>query len=391
MLNVMKEQTISVAQTVKSLPYDVIALVLQGGGALGAYQAGVYEGLHEAGIRPNWLAGISIGALNAAIIAGSPEAERVERLRKFWETICATPVEWPAGEGLADAMPFAFDLRSARNAVAAVRALFQGQPGFFKPRFPPPFWSPFSGDAATSFYDTSPLKRTLWQLVDFDRLNSGEVRVSVGAVNVRTGNLTYFDTAERRLGPKHFMASGALPPGFPAVEIEGEHYWDGGVVSNTPLSRVLSSEPCDTLTFQVDLWSARGSVPNDMMEVSSRQKDIQYSSRTRAVTDQALRMQAMRQALQRIIEELPASAKEDPGIRAIANMARHRSYNIIHLIYQSKIYERHSKDYEFGLNAMRAHWQSGLDDIRRTLADPHRLEPPAPELGVITHDIHRRD
>ncbi|MBR1159678.1 DUF3734 domain-containing protein [Bradyrhizobium elkanii] len=391
MLNVTREQIDTAPQAIRSLPYDVIALVLQGGGALGAYQAGVYEGLHEAGIRPNWLAGISIGALNAAIIAGSPESERVERLRKFWETICATPVEWPAGEGLADAMPFAFDLRSARNAVAAARALLHGQPGFFKPRFPPPFWSPFSGDAATSFYDTSPLKRTLWQLVDFDRLNSGEVRVSVGAVNVRTGNLTYFDSAERKLGPKHFMASGALPPGFPAVEIEGEHYWDGGVVSNTPLSRVLSSEPCDTLTFQVDLWSARGSVPNDMMEVSSRQKDIQYSSRTRAVTDQALRMQAMRQALQRTIEKLPASAKEDPEIRAIAELARHRSYNIIHLIYQSKIYERHSKDYEFGLRAMRAHWQSGLDDIRRTLADPHRLEPPAPELGVVTHDIHRGD
>jgi NTE family protein len=187
------------------------------------------------------------------------------------------------------------------------------------------------------------------------------------------------------------MASGALPPGFPAVEIEGEHYWDGGVVSNTPLSRVLSGEPCDTLTFQIDLWSARGRVPNDLMEVSSRQKDIQYSSRTRSVTDQALRMQKMRQALQRTIERLPASAKQDPEIRAIADMARHRSYNIIHLIYQSKIYEGQSKDYEFGLSAMRAHWQSGLEDIRRTLADPRRLDPPLPEIGIVTHDIHRRD
>ncbi|WP_027526173.1 patatin-like phospholipase family protein [Bradyrhizobium sp. Ec3.3] len=391
MLKVMREQVSSVPQPSTSLPYDVVALVLQGGGALGAYQAGVYEGLHEAGIRPNWLAGISIGALNAAIIAGSPEDQRVERLREFWETICACPVGWPAGEGLANALPFAFDMRSLHNALAAMRALFQGQPGFFKPRFPAPFWSPFSGDAATSFYDTAPLQRTLEKLVDFDRLNAGEVRVSVGAVNVRTGNLTYFDTTERKLGPKHFMASGALPPGFPAVEIEGEHYWDGGVVWNTPLSRVLSSEPRDTLTFQVDLWSARGRVPHDMMEVSSRQKDIQYSSRTRAITDQALRMQKMRQALQRTIQELPERAKQDPEIRAIADMARHRSYNIVHLIYQSKIYEGQSKDYEFGLNAMRAHWQSGLDDIRRTLADPRRLDPPAPELGIITHDVHRPD
>jgi NTE family protein len=391
MLDVMRDPISPGPLQAKTLPYDVVALVLQGGGALGAYQAGVYEGLHEAGIRPNWVAGISIGALNAAIIAGSPETERVPRLREFWETICGTPVEWPAGEGLGDALPFAFDMRSLHNAFAATRALVQGQPGFFKPRFPPPFWSPFTGDAATSFYDTTPLQQTLERLVDFDLLNSGEVRVSVGAVNVRTGNLIYFDTADQPLGPKHFMASGALPPGFPAVEIEGEHYWDGGVVWNTPLSRVLNSEPRDTLTFQVDLWSARGRVPNDLMEVSSRQKDIQYSSRTRAITDQVLRIQKMRQALQRTIERLPDSAKKDPEIRAITDMARHRAYNIVHLIYQSKIYEGHSKDYEFGLNAMRAHWQSGLDDIRRTLADPRRLDPPAPELGIVTHDVHRRD
>ncbi len=391
MLNIMREQASPAPQQIEALPYDVVALVLQGGGALGAYQAGVYEGLHEAGIRPNWVAGISIGALNAAIIAGSPVAERIERLRAFWETICATPVEWPAGEGLADAMPFAFDLRSLHNAAAAMRALFQGQPGFFKPRFPPPFWSPFSGDAATSFYDTSPLVPTLQRFVDFDRLNGGDTRVSVGAVNVRTGNLVYFDTAERRLGPKHFMASGALPPGFPAVEIEGEHYWDGGMVSNTPLSRVLSGEPRDTLTFQIDLWSAKGRVPYDLMELSSRQKDIQYSSRTRAITDHATRMQKMRQAIQRLLEELPEAAKDDPEIRAITEMARHRSYNIIHLIYQSKIHEGHSRDYEFGLCAMRAHWESGLEDIRRTLANPRRLDLPPPELGIVTHDIHRRD
>ncbi|MGW1423414.1 DUF3734 domain-containing protein [Bradyrhizobium manausense] len=391
MLKVTREPNMPVSQQSRPRPYDVVALVLQGGGALGAYQAGVYEGLHEAGIRPNWLAGISIGALNTAIIAGSPEGERVRRLREFWETICAFSIEWPAGEGLANALPFAFDITSIRNALAAARALVQGQPGFFKPRFPSPLWSPFSGNAATSFYDTAPLQQTLERFVDFDRLNSGEMRVSVGAVNVRTGNLIYFDTDERRLGPKHFMASGALPPGFPAVEIEGEHYWDGGVVSNTPLSRVLSGEPRDTLTFQIDLWSARGRVPYDMMEVSSRQKDIQYSSRTRNVTDQVLRMQKMRRALQRTIEKLPEAEKRDPEIRDIAEMARERAYNIVHLIYQTKIHEGHSRDYEFGLSAMRAHWQSGLDDIRRTLADPRRLDPPSPDLGIVTHDVHRRD
>ncbi|MFE0753078.1 DUF3734 domain-containing protein [Inquilinus sp. NPDC058860] len=392
MRGVKRKQARSAPGHIEVPPYDVVALVLQGGGALGAYQAGVYEGLHEAGIRPTWLAGISIGALNTAVIAGSPEAQRVDRLREFWETICATPVEWPASEGLAEALPFAFDARSVHNAAAAMRALFQGQPGFFKPRFPPPYLSPFAGDAATSFYDTGPLRDTLLRLVDFDRLNSGDIRVSVGAVNVRSGNFVYFDTADRKLGPEHFMASGALPPGFPAVEIDGEFYWDGGVVSNTPLSYVLSTEPRrDTLTFQVDLWSAKGRLPDDLMEVTSRQKDIQYSSRTRAITTYMMQMQRMRQALQTVMDRLPEEARQDPEMQAIAELACHHAYNIVHLIYQSKAYEGHSKDYEFGLDAMREHWQSGLDDIRRTLADPRRLDRPAPEVGVVTHDVHRQD
>src|SRR5688500_11843264 len=390
MRRLKRKELIGAAGPAQLPDYDVVALVLQGGGALGAYQAGVYEGLHEAGIRPNWVAGISIGALNAAIIAGSPENQRVDRLREFWETICACPVEWPVNEGLTEGLPFTMDLRSVHNIAAATRALMMGQNGFFKPRFPPPFLSMFSGDAATSFYDTAPLRDTLERLVDFDLLNSGDVRVSVGAVNIRCGNLVYFDTAQRRLRAEHFMASGALPPGFPAVEIDGEYYWDGGMVSNTPLSRVLSSEPRrDTLTFQVDLWSAKGRLPYDLTEVASRQKDIQYSSRTRTITNQMAQMQKMRQALQQLLNRLPKAVKSDPEVQAIADLAEHRAYNVIHLIYQSKAFEGHSKDYEFGLGAMREHWQSGLEDIRRTLADPRRLDRPAPELGMVTHDVHR--
>ncbi|HVJ33342.1 MAG TPA: patatin-like phospholipase family protein [Terriglobia bacterium] len=385
-----RKELVEATGRVGTLPYDVVALVLQGGGALGAYQAGVYEGLHEAGIRPNWLAGISIGALNAAVIAGSPESQRVERLRDFWETICAVPLKWSAPEGFMGNLPFTMNLRSAHNVAAAMRALLIGQTGFFKPRFPPPFLSLFAGDTATSFYDTAPLRDTLERLVDFKLLNSGDIRVSVGAVNIRCGNLVYFDTAKQRLRAEHFMASGALPPGFPAVEIDGEYYWDGGMVSNTPLSRVLSSEPRrDTLTFQVDLWSAKGRLPYDLMEVASRQKEIQYSSRTRAITTHMLQMQKMRQALQQLIEKLPADAREEPDVKALADLACHRAHNIVHLIYQSKAFEGHSKDYEFGLEAMREHWQGGLEDIRRTLADPRRLDRPAAEIGIVTHDIHR--
>ena len=186
------------------------------------------------------------------------------------------------------------------------------------------------------------------------------------------------------------MASGALPPGFPAVEIDGEYCWDGGMVSNTPLWRVLNSEPRrDTLTLQVDLWSAKGRLPCDLMEVASRQKDIQYSSRTRAITNQALQMQKMRQAVQRLMAEVPEAVRRHPEVQAIAELASERACNIVHLIYQSKAFEGHSKDYEFSPQAMREHWQSGLEDIRRTLADPRRLSRPAPDQGIVTHAIHR--
>ena len=365
--------------------------MLQGGGALGAYQAGVYEGLHEAGIRPNWLAGISIGALNAAIIAGSPEGERVARLREFWETICAFSIEWPAGEGLANALPFAFDINSVRNAMAATRALVQGQPGFFKPRFPSPLWSPFSGDAATSFYDTAPLHQTLERLVDFDRLNSGEVRVSVGAVNVRTGNLTYFDTAERRLGPKHFMASGALPPGLPRRRNRRRALlgWRRGFEhASFPRAVRRAARHAD-----VPDRSLVGQGPRSLRHdgsVEPAEGHPVFEPHTRRYRPGAADAEDA-SGVAADDREIAGSAKHDPEIRAIADLARHRSYNIIHLIYQTKIYEGHSRDYEFGLSAMRTHWQSGLDDIRRTLADPRRLDPPAPELGIVTHDVHRRD
>ena len=219
-------------------PFECIALTLQGGGALGAYQAGVYQALDEAGIRPDWVAGISIGAINAALIVGNPPERRVARLREFWEMVSTNPV-WGAAADYAAGLTAELNARRAVNQASALTAVMAGAPGFFMPRPVSPTLATPGSPAATSWYDTAPLKHTLERLVDFDRLNADETRLSVGAVNIRTGNFVYFDTTTHTLGPAHIMASGALPPGFPAVEIDGEYYWDGGVVSNTPLQWVL--------------------------------------------------------------------------------------------------------------------------------------------------------
>jgi NTE family protein len=261
-----------VTTTQRHLPFECVSLVLQGGGALGAYQAGVYEALAEAGIHPDWIAGISIEAINAAIIAGNPPNSRVDRLREFWTQVTADGL-WPflgeANLGLArgDAA------RNFLSQMSATMALANGASGFFAARPVTPWLQPGGTIEATSFYDTKDLKRTLEHLVDFDRLNAGITRFSVGSVNVRTGNFVYFDSTTHTIRPEHVMASGALPPGFPAIEIEGEHYWDGGLISNTPLQWVVEQEPRrDTVAFQVDLWSAHGEFPRNMLEVMTREK-----------------------------------------------------------------------------------------------------------------------
>jgi NTE family protein len=371
-------------------PYETVALVLQGGGALGSYQAGVYEGLYEAGILPNWFAGISIGSVNAAIMAGNAPDQRVPRLLEFWETICRSALLPDATlEERITAMAGNGTTRAAISALAAGRALLGGQDGFFTPRIPPPFLWPFGGIAATSFYDTAPLKQTLERLVDFDRINARETRLSVGAVDIETGNFAYFDNASMKIEPEHIMASGALPPGFPAVEIEGRFYWDGGLVSNTPLVEVLGHTPRrDTIAFQVDLWSATGPRPHNILDVAEREKDIRYSSRTRMATDAATEMQRLRQALRRVLECVPAENAQDPEIAALRDLSCSKVYNVLHLIYRDKQYEAQHKDYEFSLATMREHWHAGLTDIRRTLKHPEWLERPG-GLGVVTHDVHR--
>ncbi|VXC12309.1 Phospholipase [Burkholderia sp. 8Y] len=373
-------------------PYETIALLLQGGGALGAYQAGVYQGLHEAGIHPNWIAGISIGALNTAIIAGNAPERRVERLREFWETICQPAFGFPLPAFVERAFFDSTDqIRKAFTALQAVDALVEGQKGFFVPRFPPPSPVAAGSPETASYYDTTPLKATLERLCDFDRINSGETRVSVGAVNVATGNFAYFDNTRMTLRAEHFLASGALPPGFAAVEIDGQFYWDGGLMSNTPLYEVAQATPRrDTLAFQVDLWSARGPVPDSIVDVMGRIKDVQYSSRTRLVTDDMQRAQRYRNLLKHVLELVPEELRRtDEWCRRAAELACSKRYNIIHLIYRQKEYEGQYKDYQFGFSTMQEHWESGLADIRRTLDHRDWLDMPNGESGFVTHDIHR--
>ncbi|MGN6227344.1 MAG: DUF3734 domain-containing protein [Dyella sp.] len=373
--------------------YPTVALVLQGGGALGAYQAGVLEALAESGIALHWIAGISIGALNAAIIAGNPPEERVAKLRTFWDTICQPPfLSAPLAAAPPDSFSWPLAVQNGLSGMAALRTLFEGQAGFFLPRLPAPPFAPWRrGPATASWYDTAPLRATLERLVDFDRLNDARaMRVSVGAVNVRTGNFAYFDNTRQTLRAEHFMASGALPPGFPAVEIDGEYYWDGGMVSNTPLYQVLVDRPChDALIFQVDLWSAQGELPHDLAQVAARSKDIQYSSRTRLVTEYMRRDLEQQRLLHDLMELVPPDRRSEPAYRRAEARASGALTNLVHLIYRNKPYEGHYKDYEFSASSMRQHWRSGLEDMRHTLAHPHWLDAPTPEHPFVTHDVHR--
>jgi NTE family protein len=370
-------------------PFQCIALTLQGGGALGAYQAGVYQALAEAGIEPDWVAGISIGAINAAIIAGNAPAERVAMLKSFWNEITAQPSWGPMGwfEPLAASGEAG---RQIFNQLSAAQALTTGAPGFFTPRMPPPNLQPSGSAGATSYYDTAPLQATLLRYVDFDRINQGRMRLSAGTVNIRTGNFVYFDTADKAhtIGPQHIMASAALPPGFPAIEIDGEHYWDGGLVSNTPLQWVLQhGTRQDTLAFQVDLWSARGRVPHNLMEVATRQKEILYSSRTRDNVASFMESERLRSAIAELLDDMPAKQREGKEMSALRALAERKVYNIVHLIYRTRKYEGDSKDYEFSQLSMNDHWNAGYGDTVHSLEHREALEPTKNKDGIACFDF----
>jgi NTE family protein len=353
------------------------ALVLQGGGALGSYQAGVYEALASSDYVPDWVAGISIGAINAAIIVGNAPENRLDRLHSFWNGV--------TGQGpLRPSVPPWMHAGWQRHASAFTALLF-GQPGFFTPRTLQ-YW--FSSDRFVSYYDTSALKTTLEQLVDFDRINAAQdMRLSVGAVNVRTGQFAYFDSANMSIGPKHIMASGALPPGFPPIEIDGEHYWDGGLFSNTPLGYVLDYSPRRSrLTFQVDVFPPDGGLPTNLDEVAERDKDIRYSSRTRICSNAFRDRHDVRHAINELHKLLPPELSNTEEAKRLYELGCVTEMDIVQLVYRPNDPQGAAKDYDFARPAMERRWQQGVLDARAALHASPWLAPMPKELGVRVFD-----
>ncbi|MDB5922890.1 MAG: hypothetical protein JWN13_1826 [Betaproteobacteria bacterium] len=377
----MSDSSQSVRERVTRM-HDRTVLVLQGGGALGAYQAGVYEGMAEEGIAPDWVTGVSIGAINGALIAGNPAKTRLDRLREFWDRVSSSI----PGIAFAQWDPVRIEV----NRLSAAAAAAFGVAGFFTPRMPPALFALDGTPQALSVYDTAPLRETLEELIDFDYLNGeGGVRLSMGSVNVRTGNSIYFDSLERKLVSEHIMASGALPPGFPPVLIEGDHYWDGGIVSNSPLSYVLDDSPdVNALIVQVDLFSARGELPANLDQVLEREKDIRYSSKTRFNMKYVQEVESLRLALGRLMRKMPAELHDDPDYELLLPaVKKQRNMTIAHLINRRLSHSTNSKDYEFSRATVRRLWEAGLEDVRRACAHPEWLQAAEVLPGVRVFDL----
>jgi NTE family protein len=359
-------------------------LVLQGGGALGAYQAGAYEALAEAGFMPDWVAGISIGAINGAIIAGNPPEERVGRLNRFWEKVSS---------GVQGTIPVFGDLvRPFFNEASANLSASFGVPGFFSPRFPPAYLRPKGSLEAISYYDTSPLAETLSELVDFEYLKKDGPRLSVGAVEIVKGNFEYFDSAKMPLGVQHIMASGALPPAFPPVKIGEKHYWDGGIVSNTPIDYVMEYDGAaqDMCIFQVDVFRARGHMPATMGDVTEREKDIRYSSRTRFNSDHIKKMQEMSNAAARLAKKLPKELRNDPDAAFLREWANPAKVTLAHVIRRDSGADTGSKDYEFSRLSVEEHWHCGRENVRRGLNSKAWKDRDTGRQGVQVIDLTTR-
>jgi NTE family protein len=361
-------------QEMKALGQTV--LVLQGGGALGAYQVGVYQALAEAGIEPDWVVGTSIGAINAALIAGSPKGERVDRLREFWKRV-------EHGPSLANFMP-SWMSASMRNAATVVN----GVPSFFQPQ-PAAFLSPHVplGPDAAGYYTTAPLMVTLEELIDFDQLNSGDVRLTVGASKVSNSEMVYFDSRDMALDVRHVLASGALPPAFPAVRIDGELYWDGGILSNTPVEVVFDDNPRrSSLVLAVHIWNPHGPEPRSIWEVMNRQKDLQYSSRSMAQIKRQRQLHRMRHIIAELSAMIPPERARDNSVAEMRSYGCTTTMHVVRLLAPALEYEDHSKDIDFSPEGIRQRWDAGYRDTMVTLEQAPWRGEFDPLEGFILHE-----
>ena len=355
-----------------------VVLVLQGGGALGAYQAGVYEALHEAGIEPDWVIGTSIGAINAALIAGNRPEHRIDRLRTFWQTVAhkGLPASWPAWPG----WPTAWTM---------LDAMTQGLPGFFAPNHLA--WlhpqMPLDEDDA-GYYRTAALRETLVPLMDTDLPSAGGPRLTVGAVNVRSGAMHYFDSRDETLSLRHVLASGALPPAFPPVRIGDELFWDGGIFSNTPVEAVFDDNPRrSSLVFAVQLWRSAGAPPRSMWQVAGRHKDIQYASRVDSHVARQAQIHRLRHIVRELAKELPAAALARPEVREMVGYGCGTVMHLMRLAVPPLPHEDLTRDMDFNAARIRARWDAGLADARRAVASKAWLEPVDGMQGLVVHDV----
>lgn len=358
-----------------------VALVLQGGGALGAYQAGVIEALAEHGLMPDWVVGTSVGAVNAAIVVGNEPAQRIARLRQFWTAL-------KHGD-LFDLRRVPDPLRRFNTWVSTLDAAVRGVPGFFMPRLFSPFFAglPVPPDRA-SFYDTGQLATTLARLVDFERLGRpGTARLTVNAMCATTGEFVSFDSSRQRIGVEHVMASSALPPGFPPVRIDGKLFWDGGLYSNTPLQVVLDDEPrTNTLCFMVDLWRTEGPEPRSFDEVQTRQKDITYASRSHRHIEDYRRLHGLRNALHAMHAKLPPRLRDDAAMRELAASGCDTTMHIVHLRYGGQDWQMASKDINFSGGSIDWRWQQGRADALGIIEQAPWRAPQRPDVGVVVHE-----
>jgi NTE family protein len=347
--------------------YERIACVFQGGGALGAYQVGAFCAIHEKGYKPDFLAGVSIGAINSAIIAGNPRNKQIEKLTLFWDTIM--PKMWADIFYDNEAAPNF--LHHLHNRMGAMHAALYGLDGFFKPRPFPPTPITYDTPDKLSYYDTSILKTTLEGLIDFDRINDKKITLCLGAVNLVSGEMEFFNNQKITITPEHVMASGALPPGFPAIKIDDNYYWDGGIYANTPLVTVLDALPeLDTLCFVVDCFSLRGQLPQTMDELEERQKDIRYASHSRRLTNVYTSRQNLQAAVQLLGEKLSPEAKKDPEVQKILELGHSKRFSVVHIIYRGTAFAHSFKDYNFIRSAVNHRMKIGYENATEILKNP---------------------